>query len=116
RHLGFEQLRAARPLHVHDNLRIGDVRDRVERRDADGVQAERDGRGHEHPDHGAPSDDGADQSNDHFFSFCSASMKKLPNVTTCSPAFTPPVTSVYSSPCRPISISFGEYCPDWSWT
>ena len=37
----FEQLRAARPLHVDDDLRIGDVGNGVERRGADRVDAER---------------------------------------------------------------------------
>ena len=35
------------------------------------------------------------------FSLCSASMKKLPIVTTCSPGFSPSSTCVNSSPCTP---------------
>ena len=42
--LRLEQLRAARPLHVDDDLRIGDVGNGVERRGADRVDAEQHGR------------------------------------------------------------------------
>ena len=36
------------------------------------------------------------------FSLCSASMKKLPNVTTCRRPSSPSSTWVNSSPCTPV--------------
>ena len=94
--LGLDQLRAARPLRVDDDLRIGDVGDGVERARAQRVDAEarpapRPGSRHDPAEADDELDDGGDHASGGYepFSLCSASMKKLPNVTTCSPAFEP---------------------------
>ena len=109
------QLRAARPLRVDDDLRVGDVGDGVERRGAQRVDAQGDQRRDQAPDDASGSrmtcsDDGGDHAVPcarSLFSLYSASMKKLPKVTTCSPAFKPVEHLVYSSPCTPVWISCG---------
>ncbi len=115
--LRFQQLRAARPLRVDDHLRVRDVRDRVERRGADRVDAGRDTRDEQDADHASVADDPVDERGEHGYSespdlsLLSASTKKLPMETTWSPSSRPSNTCVYSSPSRPVCIVRGEYSP-----
>ncbi len=76
---------------VDDDLRIGDVGDGVERRGAERVDAERrPAATDDEQTTASEADDVLDDGGDHRrpgpgygpFSLCSASMKKLPNVTT----------------------------------
>src|SRR5262249_6302151 len=105
RDLGLEQLRTPRPLHVDDDLRVRDIRNRVERGRANRVETHRDANRHDGPDEQTEADDRPEKAADHWLTLCavpfslySESMKKLPNVTTCSPGFKPSMTWVNSSP------------------
>ena len=107
--------RAARPFRVDDDLRIGDVGDGVERRGAQRVDAER-----------RRARRRATQTSQRKrmtrsmmavimgepvgyepFSLWSASMKKLPNVTTCSPALSPSAPVCRARPEARAAISRG---------
>ena len=64
-HLPFQQQRASRPLDVDDDLRIRNIRNRVERRGTDGIGAQEDARRHQSPDSGSPADDGPNEGGEH---------------------------------------------------
>src|SRR6185503_8065508 len=105
-----------RPLGVDDDLRVGDVGDRVERRGANRVDAQAHARDEQRRDQASETHDPIDQGRDHGyseppFSLLSASTKKLPIDTIWSPSASPSSTCVYSSPSMPVWIVRGAYSP-----
>ncbi len=76
----LEQLRTPRPLHVDDNLGIGDVGNGVECGRAGGVSADDDASGHQEPDGNPEADDAPNYAGDHGSSgLASSSSACIPN-------------------------------------
>ena len=114
RDLRFDEVGAAIPPRVDDDLRVADIGDRVERHVPQRERAGERRGAHEQQDEELVLDREVDDALDHGFATAfmrlSESTKKVPEITIRSPGMSPFVTST-SSPMRdPVSTSRGSKC------